>query len=668
MSVTPIIPSIDSSNNAKKLKLSQRNKNNVSFGGTNMIVDSMNFIEKGGYAAAFCIQDGLGFVLPRVGEGLIRGSKKVDENGNPILDEKGKQVREYNWALARKELLRELITGPSAFLIPWAALKGINKVASGNSVKVNYINGFNSAFTDFAQNNAEAIKAGNAPKVQFYQNVFENVIEDSLNGSLPDAEKLSKEEIKNIASDYAQRQIKIEEISADKSLSKKIRNEQIAQIGSIEESFMKLKKGKIGGTVDEMAVSIRSTDGKIRGGSIGEMLGSLDNYYQDAVKSVKKAFTENADANIQEVVKSFTHRRMGTRMLTNLGLFGVVAAFYTQIPKIYNAGQKGNPALKGTAADPSKLTGAETQKDTPANGKDVSFGGLGSMVGKAGNAVFNNNAAKYVSDIFELNGPVISGMAMPVLLYGFCIPPRLQKAQDKYDYGEIILRDFTSFTALLFGAKALARVFSDLLTKSTGLALNRKDMEGRSTFKKVIDYLSPANKRHAVLSSAELDSKYTNLQDYKGGVNGFIEFIEKSGGNIKKAFSRDKNVQTSVENILKNFNGKTYEQATVAEIKEALNAAHKSDGALIKNFYKLFENPNGLLKTAKTCNSTFNFISTFVLVPGLIIWLTKACKRMTEKRTAEDMAALKQQQEQTKPQSVNLVASNAPTMAGFLNK
>ncbi|MGN0031661.1 MAG: hypothetical protein ACI37Q_06885 [Candidatus Gastranaerophilaceae bacterium] len=667
MSVKPIIPSIDSNNNARKTNIAKNSKKDVSFSGTNPIVDTMNFIEKGGYAVSFCIQDGLGFILPRVGEGLVRGSKKVDENGNPVLDEKGKQVREYNWALAQKELLRELITGPSAFLIPWAALKGINKLASGNNVKLNYINGFNNAFTDFAQNNLEAIKAGNAPKVQFYQRVFENVLEDSLNVNLPEAEKLTSEEIKNIAADYAQRKVKIEEINADKSLSKKIRNDKIAQVGSIEDSYMKLRKGKIGGTVNEAALSIRSTDGKLRGGSIGELVGALDNYYKDAVSSLKKSVTDNADVEIKDAIKSFTHQRMGTRVLTNLGLFGLVAAFYTQIPKIYNAGQKGNPALKGTAADPTKLANAAAKKDSPeVNGKDVSFGGLGSMVGKVGNAVFNNKTAKSVSDIFELNGPVISGAAMPVLLYGFCIPPRLNQAQDKYDYGEIILRDFTSFTTLLFGANALSRLFSDLLTKQTGLALNRKDMEGRNTFQKVLDYLSPSNSRHAVLSSAELDSKYTNIRDYKGGINGFIEFVEKSGGNIKKAFTHDKSIKTAVENILSEFNGKTFEQATVTDIKEALKAAHNRNNALINNLYQQFEKPNGLLKAAKTCNSTFKFISTFVLVPGLIIWLTKACKKMTEKRTAEDIANAKQNAQPA--QAATYVSSNVPTMVGLMKK
>lgn len=673
MSVKPIIPSINANNNANRLRLNQNNavkNNNVSFGGTNMIVDSMDFIAKGGFAAAFCIQDGIGFIFPRVYEGLTRGSKKKDENGNPVLDEKGRQVREYNWALARKELLREVITGPSAFVIPWLALKGINKYAPANNVKLNYINGFNNAFTDFAKDNLAGIKAGNVDKTGFYQNVFENVLDKTFNN--PPLKRINEDEIKSIAQEFAQRQVKIEEINADKSLSKAQRAEKIAQAGgSIEDSFMKLKKGKIGGAVNELSVSIKSTDLSVKHGSIGELIGSMSSYFEDAVKNTKKALTNSADANLEEIIKSFTNRRMGSRVMTNLGLFGLVAAFYTQIPKIYNAGQKGNPGLKGTAADPSAMGGAETKKDAvvKTNGKDPSFGGLGSVMEKAGKGVFGNKTAKSISDIFELNGPVISGMAMPVLLYGFCIPPRLQHAQDKYDYGEVILRDMTSFTTLLFGAKALSRVFSDAFTKFTGLALNSKNLEGRNVFQRVIDYLNPSDGRHAVLSSQQLDSKYTNLEDYKGGVNGFVDFIEQSGGNIKKAFTRDKDVQTAVEDIVKDFNGKSYAEATVGEIKDALRNAHTNKSDLIKKFYKLFESQNGLLKAAKTCNSSFNFLSTFAITPGIIIALTQACKKMTERRTAEDLAAKAAQNKQAQgTQNINVVASNVPTMAGFLKK
>ena len=312
MSVKPISVRIEN-NNAKRLE-SNRNgaRKDVSFGGTNVVVDTMDFIEKGGFVAAFCLQDFIGFIAPRVGKGLVRGSKKKDENGNPILDEKGKQVREYNWALARKELLRELITGPSAFVIPWVALKGINKVAPGNNVKLNYINGFNNAFTNYAKSNLEAIKLGEASKTEFYKNVFENVINESINGVLPNAERMSKAEVAAQALEYAQRQIKIEEISADKSLTKKQRGAKIAELGgTIEDSFMKLKKSKVGGAVNELAVSFRSTNGNLKGGSIGELLGAMNDYFADAVKSTKNALAKNTDANLADVVKSFTHRQIG---------------------------------------------------------------------------------------------------------------------------------------------------------------------------------------------------------------------------------------------------------------------------------------------------------------------------------------------------------------------
>ena len=122
----------------------------------------MDFIAAGGFAASFCIQDGLGFIAPRVGKGLLRGGKKKhDENGNEILDKNGQPKRELNWAYARKEGIREVITGPSAFLIPWLLLKGINKkYGTGNSVKLDYLDGFKNIFGKYAKENIDSIKAG----------------------------------------------------------------------------------------------------------------------------------------------------------------------------------------------------------------------------------------------------------------------------------------------------------------------------------------------------------------------------------------------------------------------------------------------------------------------------------------------------------------------------
>ena len=112
--------------------------------------------------------------------------------------------------------------------------------------------------------------------------------------------------------------------------------------------------------------------------------------------------------------------------------------------------------------------------------------------------------------------------------------------------------------------------------------------------------------------------------------------------------------------ILKDFNGKSYKDATAEEIKKALKAAHNSDTYLMKKFYSLFKGENGLLSRAKTCNSAFGFISTILLVPGLIIWLTDFCEKMTERKLKEDKKNL------APKQRTSSVPSNSPTMAGFI--
>lgn len=689
MSVKPIIPSINSNNNKVQIKNNSSSSNNlqkknVSFrgGSPNIIVGMMDAIEAGGYPASFIIQDGLGFITPRVGKGLVRDAHdKKDENGNVVLDKNGKPVRQLNWALARKEFLREIITGPSAFVIPLAMLHVIKKhFGRGNNVKLNYIDGFQKPFTEFAQNNTDAIKNGTANKAIFYKKIFSNAIETSINSVLPDSAKMTADEISKTANNLTVKQIQIEKIKADKTLDKKAKKEALSKIGSVVDDFMKLKKGKIGGAVDEMAVQFAASNGKVKTGSIGEMVNAMSDYFDDAVKNTHEELKKGLKSeNIESFVKKFTNHKMGSRILTNLGIFGAVAAFYTQIPKLYNMGLKGNPALQGTAVDTSNpAVSGNTPEDKKVKGNKPSFGvsftGMGSFLEKAGDKIFNNKSAKTVSDIFELNGPIMSANAMTTLLFGFCIPPRLANAQDKYDYGEIVVRDMTAFTALLFGAKALSRVFSDVFSNITGLALNKKNMDGHNTLHKVIDYLNPNDTHHSVLSRKQLTSKYTHLEDYKGGVNGFMDFIESSGGDVKKAFSCDKKIQASVDGILKSFNGKSFKDATSKEIKEVLKKANAQKSDSIKKFYNLFHENNGLLNKARTCNSSFGFLSTIVLVPGLIIWLTDFCEKMTEKRSKKDLAAAEKtgNTAQINAAETYLAEHNQPTktpsMAGFLGR
>ena len=641
---------------------------NVSFqGGFNPVVGLMDFIAAGGFVASFCIQDFFGFIFPRVHHGLTNGGKeKKDANGNTILDKNGKPEHEPNWAYARKEGIREVITGPSAFIIPYYLSKYISKKFGPlNGVKLNYIDSLHTPFAEFAKNNQQALLDGKANRQGFYERVFADTINNSINSHLPEAEKMSEGDVYAKAKDFAKKLVDSEAVQADKTLNKKEKAARIAQIGSVEDEYMKLRKSLIGGKVNEMAVEMTSSNGAIKKGSISELLPSMKNFYDDAVNTISKNFKKDGTLNIESFMKHFANKKMGSRLLTNIGLFLTVAAFYTQIPKLYNMGLKGNPALGEDAVEnPAKQNTMADAKDSKDK-KSVPF--TGSPVGfleKAGSGVFNNKIPKRISDIFELNNGTLSSTAMPVLLYLFCIPPRLWNAQDKYDYKDIFVRDMSAFTALLFGAKVLERLFSDGFTKLTGLALNNKHLDDANLFKKVLAYVNPAGGRHDVLSSKQLTSKYTNLEDYKGGVNGFIEFIEESGGNIKKAFAKDKGVKAAVEDILKDANGKSYAQSTVEEIKKALSDAHMNKTELIEKFYKEFKHENGLLRAAKTCNSFFGFLSTVVLIPAFIYGLTKYCKKLTDEARAKDKAGMTVQEAQRAP----LIPSGQPTMAGFLNR
>lgn len=689
MSVQPVnLSTTDKQNRQKFAKLKE---NQVAFkGNVNPIVGLMDFIDKGGYPAAFIIQDGLGFIAPRVGKGVLRGSVQKDEDGNPILDENGHKIRKYNWEYARKEGIREVITGPSAFLIPLGLLALVKKYfGSANNVKLNYINSFSKPFVEFLEDNSNALDSAKANKSQFYKKVFEDVITKTINGEDGKLGNIENDKITSIAEEFTNKLIKIENVKSSKEFDKNTKKVKLAELGSVEDDFMALVKNKVGGTANELAVRFTDSTGAVKSGSIGELIGAMSDYFDDALNSTKELVKQNSSkANIQKVIKSFTNKKMGSRILTNFGIFGAVAAFYTQIPKLYNMGLKGNPALKGTAAEnaaPQEISDKDVKASTDekaqdkVDSKEVAFTGAGTALEKIGNKVYNEKYSKKLSDIFELNGPVISGSAMAALLYGFCIPPRLQHASDKYEYGEVIVRDMTAFTALLFGAKALARLFSDAFTRLTGLALNKKDMEGRSLGQKVLDYLNPNDARHSVLSSKQLDSKYTNIDKYKDGVNGFVEFIEGSGGNIKKALSLDNKIKAATDAIVQKFSNKSFADANVDDIKAALRKASSAEEKdLINEFYKLFDANNGLLKRAKTYNSAFGFLSTLLLVPGLIIWLTHVCEKMTERRTAQDFG--KNSAKKVLPQN-NENVSNAKTiptlnqlqadkmsMAGFINK
>lgn len=647
-------------------KLNDKNSQHPTFAGSfNPVVTVMDAIDKGGFAASFIAQDGIGMVAPRIYEGL---------NRNRQTDENGKKTGPLNWEFARREGIREILSGPSAFLIPLGILTIIKKASgTANNVHVDHINILGKNFSDFAVKNPTQLKNSAEFKKGYYAQVFENIFNNSTDKSF---------NVKEKAQHFADKLVEAEtkRVNKDRKGAGKIQSELI-------EEYMKIRKQFASPSSDELGVILKSEEkNKTVNSNIKRIIQSLSDYSGDALAKTNKYISSQSghtaeelakDGSLAKYVKNFNLHRAGTRVLSNFGMWGAVVAFYTLIPKLYNMGLKHDPGLKGLESeDKADNTVPKTKvKDENKKGKNVAFkGNFASGIGS--NAVKDGFLGKLFNK-FEFNGASMSVPGMLTLLFGFCLPPRYINAKSDKEKKEIVVRDVSSFTAILFAAKAMARGFSDAFAKISGLALNVKPEDhNKSILHKVKNYFT-AGAGIDVLTSEQITSKYSNIEDYKEGINGFFNFLEENGGDVKKVLNIDKNVKTQAEKIMTDFGGgKSLKDATLEEIHTAFKKAKGSDA--LENIYTVFKSKdNRFINRAKTFNSAFGFASTLVLVPMFMMWLARYCESMTKKAIAKEkeqkaLATATTEpapvQQNSKPVATTVTSAKQPTMAGFLNK
>ncbi len=625
----------------KHNSLNNNKHNQQSFTGSfNPIVPVMDAIERGGFAASFIAQDGIGMVAPRISEGLNRNRPK---------DENGKKTGPLNWEFARREGIREILSGPSAFLIPLGILSVIKKTSGpANNVHVNHIEALGQNFADYAANNTDKLANGKEFKRGFYAQVFENALKNSTE---------NLDEIAQKAQKFADDLVEVETLRAN---NKKKQAKNI--YGKLVDEYMDIRKKHAAPSSSELGVII-DTNGNKLNSNIRCLTQSLTDYSNDALKHVQKHMSSNTTENIAEYIGKFNKHRAGTRVLSNLGMWGAVVSFYTLIPKLYNMGLKHDPGLTGLVND--------SAEDKKQQGKDVAFTGNFAKIGET--AMQKGKAGKLLGN-FEFNGASMSVPAMLTLLFGFCLPPRYLNAKSDKERKEILVRDISSFGAILFGAKALSRGFSNLFAKTSGLALNIKPANHNGILNKVKNYFS-AGEGIDVLTSEQIISKYSRIDQYKDGINGFFNFIQENGGNIKKVLKMDNKVKTNTESILKEFNnGKSLNESTIEEIQEAFQKARTQPNGskpLEKIYERFTQKDNKFVTMAKTYNSAFGFASTLVLVPAFMIWLARYCEKMTKNAIAKEQAAQQQNnsvQNIETPKIQNIIATSKPSMAGFLHK
>ena len=643
-----------------------RRSSNVSFGNMgNPVITLMDAIDRGGFAASFIMQDFLGMAGPRVLTGMYRNHDKTGQ---------------LNWDFAKKEGTREILSGPSAFIIPAFLMAGIKRLSgSANNVPVDFINGLGETFKNYAKDNVTALGDAAVAKHGFYENVFKNMLATSTNNLL------QGDELDATAKTFADKLINAEK-APKKGFWKHLTGKRVE--GSAQDlqhdllkEFVDIRKKYLGADSDKVVAEYTGQNGKKIASSFKSVVGHMNDYANDAIKTVNKKFKDVKNIqpeSVEKFVETLSKRRSGTRFLSNISMWLAVVGFYTIIPKLYNHVTKGrDPGLDGLGVQEqnvNKTANPTFSKDNSGNKEekadnvvkaDPSFTGLGGAMAKVGKTVTNNKALKGISDGFEFDGATMSMPAMLTLLFGFCLPPRLKHAQSSTDRKEILFRDVTSFLSILFGAKLLTRGFSDVFAKTSGLALNTKPQNhNESIFKKIWHYVYPSGGVQ-VLDDTRIRANYSNVASYKDGINDMFRFVDNNGGNVGKMLNIDKDIKSAATTIL----GKTPDKnMKLNDIIKAFDKAKDTDAykTIIK---KLADESNTLVKKAKTYNSLFGFASTIFLVPALMIWISKHCEKMTKQRIAEQKEqSMQNMAKQTQIPDSMRVVTNKPTMAGFLNK
>ena len=560
-----------------------------------------DLIENGGLAISFTLQDMLGTNLPRPIMGLRRNTK----------ENKG----EKNLKFAAKELVREMLTGPSMFLIPMGML-GVGKKLFGKTIDVpmKFIKSFGEIHSAKALN-----EAGQAiTQKDFYKNVFTQIIQNAKSETQASQETIEK------AADFAERLVKT---AKDKTAHKET-------LTKLSDEFVDIVKNhaKDAANTDFTIASISKT----ASAPFKETVSHMMSYADDIVEKAKNCDT----GKINEFIKKLSNKKVIERLGANIAMYAAVMAFLQIIPRLYNRAEgKSNAGLKGlmkeeTLKDKSldnvKVNENEQNKDK----SNPSFGSSAQLVNKlTGNGLIGKLGRAIEFEGCNVSFPLLLG----IMGFGILIPRTLQ-AKDKYDREEILRRDLVTCATMCFAEKELRKGFSKLNETKSGLVLAAKDkgFEQQNLFKKIFDYLRPI-KGVQVLSSEQIISKYSGIDKYKDGIKGFCEFIEGQGGNLSKVFSVTDEAKNIVQKLLAK-EGKDIATADNTTIKDTLTKAIDSDD--VKKLTDLFRDKNNpWVQKAKTLNARFTALSVLVLVPVFLGFLLPAInERATKKRIREEEA------------------------------
>ena len=590
------------------------NKTNPNFKGIGAGLDKIalgtaDLIENGGLAISFTLQDMLGTNLPRPIMGLMRNSKENE----------GKK----NKSFAFKELVREMLTGPSMFLIPMGIL-AFTKKTLGPTVNtpMNFIKDFGKIHA--ANPLGEAGKA--ISKEGFFKNTFSEILKNA---------NLSADKIEEKAADYAKK-------LASSLGDKKALSQTISQLSDDFVSVVKTHADDVVFTDFTVAKVSEKTAAPFK-----ETLGHMVAYADDIIT---KAAKQTNTSKLPEYIKKLSDNKILTRAGVNVAMYASVLGFLQLIPVLYNKAEgKGNSGLVGLMKEET-LNDKSIENNKVTNNSNPSFGAaipkqavIDTLTGE-GKGILGK-ALGTLAKWSEFEGCNVSfPFLLGIMGIGIFLP-RLSRAKDKYDKEEILRRDAVTCATMCFGEKELRKGFSKMNEANSGFVLADKgaNFKNQNFAKRLFDYIRPI-KGVQVMSTDQIVSKYSGLDKYNGGISGFCKFIDNQGGKLSKVFGLTDEAKALTEKIV----GQKLDGLDNKTIREAISSNIDSED--VKKLTSLFDDKgNAWVKKAKTLNARFTALSVLLIVPLFLGFALPAInERATKKRINKEKEELATQQKTVK--------------------
>lgn len=325
--------------NNTPLNSSQKQKN-VNFTGlTSSLVNFWEWVEKGGRAISFTVEDMGGTNFPRTIMGMFAGFR---------------YTHKINLDSLKQEGIREFLTGPTMTFMPMIVLACMKKMC-GNSANTHIENLRNlSHLAQGTVNNGTMDEAAFINKVT--QDLLEKTSGKTVKDTIENASDLSKEDVNKLAGIIENYKNTI----ADKNLAKKARNQQASNLlEQAQETFSQiLKKSKDSyDGYDFLSAKYSISDTKQGATKFKDYVGYIGDYANDFSVFSKKIHNLDSSALINKFKNNYT----GKRATTIFCMLTITAALMSYIPKLYTWASGGvNPNAKNiyNEADKKKEGGA----------------------------------------------------------------------------------------------------------------------------------------------------------------------------------------------------------------------------------------------------------------------------------------------------------------------